>query len=151
MKKKTKRLARWVNESKNQNIKKLKFAGIHLIADFWNGKIIEDEKKIKKILTKTARKAKNTPLEITIHKFNPRGMTGVLLLAESHIALHSWPEFHYLAIDIFTCGDKANPYKALKYLKKVFKPRRIGLKIIKRGFLPTRHTSTQPTHPKKEK
>jgi len=127
---KTKRSIKWVKE------KKQKYAGIHLIAEFWGGKIIEDSKEIEKILTLAAKKAHNTPLEVTIHKFSPQGITGVVLLAESHIALHSWSEFNYLAIDIFTCGDKALPQKALDYLKKKFKPRRVEIKEIKRGVFP---------------
>ena len=113
--------------------KKRKYAGMHLLAEFWCGKIIEDKKELKKILIKTVKMAKNTPLEIVIHKFNPCGITGVALLAESHIALHSWPEFNYLAIDIFTCGEKSKPYKALEYLKKEFKPKRVVVNEIKRG------------------
>ena len=129
MAKKTKRSIQWVRE------KKLKYAGIHLIAEFWGGKIIEDPKKIEKILILAAKKANSTPLEVTIHKFSPRGITGVALLAESHIALHLWSEFSYLAVDIFTCGKKAMPYKALEYLKKVFKPKKVEIKEIKRGII----------------
>jgi S-adenosylmethionine decarboxylase proenzyme len=116
--------------------KNRKYAGIHLIAEFWGGKIIEDQKKIGKVLISAAKKANNIPLEVTIHKFQPQGITGVVLLAESHIALHSWSEFNYLAIDIFTCGEKAMPYKALEYLKKVFKPKKVQVKEIKRGVFP---------------
>lgn len=110
-----------------------KYAGIHLIVDFWNGKKIEDPKKIKKILFEAAKESHNTPLEITIHKFLPHGITGVILLAESHIAIHAWPELNYSAIDVFTCGEKTMPYLALKYLKKIFQPRRIDIKELKRG------------------
>ncbi len=113
--------------------KKIKFAGVHLIAEFWDGEIIEDSKKIEKILIGAAKAAKNTPLKIAVHKFNPQGITGVVLLAESHISLHSWPEFNYLAVDIFTCGENTFPYKALGYLKKKFKPKKIEVKEIKRG------------------
>jgi len=112
-----------------------KYLGNHLIAEFWYGKIIEDEKKLKEILFEAVRKSNNTPLKFVFHKFNPRGISGVVLLAESHIALHTWPEFNYLAIDIFTCGDKANFGKALKYLKAVFKPRKVEVQEIKRGIL----------------
>jgi S-adenosylmethionine decarboxylase len=56
-------------------------------------------------------------------------------LAESHIAFHSWPEFGYLAIDIFSCGKNAKPEKALRYLKKILKPRKVEVSIIKRGNL----------------
>ena len=127
---KTKRSIRWVVKS---NQTKLKYAGLHLLAEFWYGKIIEDPTEIKKILIGAAKAAENIPLEVSIHKFSPQGITGVVLLAESHIALHSWSEFNYLAIDVFTCGDKATPHKALKYLKKVFKPKKVEVKEIKRG------------------
>ena len=110
-----------------------KYAGIHLIAEFWNGKIIENPKEIKKILIAAVKEAKSTPLEVAIHKFSPQGLTGVVLLAESHVAIHSWSEFNYVAIDVFTCGDWAKPYKALQYLKKIFKPKKVEIKEIKRG------------------
>ena len=106
-----------------------------MIAEFWGGRVIEDSKKIEKILIGATKKAKNTPLKVAIHKFNPQGITGVVLLAESHIALHSWPEINYLAIDIFTCGEKAFPYKALEYLKNKFRPKKIKIKEIKRGVI----------------
>jgi S-adenosylmethionine decarboxylase len=125
---KTKRSIQWVKKSRKQ-----KYAGIHLIAEFWNGKIIEDPKEIKKILIGSVKEAKSTPLEVAIHKFSPQGLTGVVLLAESHIAIHSWPEFNYMAIDIFTCGDQAKPRKALQYLKKIFKPKKVEIQEIKRG------------------
>jgi len=124
---KTKRSWKWTKE-KNQ-----KYAGIHLLAEFWGGKIIEDSKEIEKILILAAKEAGNTPLKVAIHKFNPQGITGVVLLAESHIALHLWSEFNYLAIDIFTCGDKVKPYKALEYLRKKFKPKKIKIYEIERG------------------
>jgi len=130
MVKKTKRSIQWVKQTKKQ-----KYAGIHLIAEFWNGKIIEKPKEVGKILVRAAKEAKSVPLEVTIHKFSPQGITGVVLLAESHIAFHAWPEINYLAIDIFTCGNRAMPYKALEYLKKEFKPKKIIIKEIKRGKL----------------
>ncbi len=132
MQKKTKRSTRWI---RIKPIEVSKYAGVHLFADLWSGRIIEDPKKLKKILTEAAKKAKNIPLEITVHKFSPQGITGVLLLAESHIALHSWPEINYIGVDIFTCGNKAQPYKALEYLKKEFKPEKIDVREIKRGIL----------------
>jgi len=112
-----------------------KYAGVLLSVDFWHGKVIEDEKKIKNILTAAAKKANNTPLEFVIHKFEPQGITAVILLAESHISLHSWPEHNYVAVDIFTCGNKVFPYKALEYLKKAFQPKKVLVKEVKRGKL----------------
>jgi S-adenosylmethionine decarboxylase len=113
---------------------KTNYIGIHLIAEFWNGKIINNSKKIEKLLFGAAKAANNTPLKIAIHKFQPQGITGVILLAESHIAIHIWPELNYMAIDIYTCGDKSKPIKALEYFKEQFKPQRIEIKKIKRGI-----------------
>jgi S-adenosylmethionine decarboxylase len=125
--KKTKGSIRWAKR-KNQ-----KYLGIHLIAEFWGGKITEDSREIEKILKLAAKEAGNTPLEFSFHKFNPHGMTGVLLLAESHIAFHSWPEYDFVALDIFTCGPKTFPEKALEVLKKEMKPKKIKMKTLKRG------------------
>ena len=126
---KAKRLLKWVIDKKN----KINYVGTHLVADFWGGKIIEDPKKIEEILIKAAQKGDTVPLKVAIHKFSPQGITGVLLLAESHIAIHTWPEINYLAIDIFTCGEKAFPQKSLDYLKEVFQPKKVRVKEIKRG------------------
>jgi len=127
---KTKRSIKWVINEQNN----IKHAGIHLIAEFWHGKIVEDKKELKRILTEAVKRANSTPLKIVIHKFKPQGITGVVLLAESHIALHSWPEYNYLAIDIFTCGDKSTPQKALDYFQKEFAPKKVEIKKIKRGI-----------------
>ncbi len=125
---KTKRSVQWVKEKNKE-----KYIGLHLIVEFWHGKNIEDPEKIKKVLIKAAEKANSLPLEVIAHKFSPHGLTGVVLLAESHIALHSWPEINYLAIDIFTCGDKSMPYKAFNCLKNEFKPKKFKIKEVKRG------------------
>jgi S-adenosylmethionine decarboxylase len=116
-----------------RKLKKQNSLGIQLIADFWFGKKVENPKELKKILIEAAKKSGNIPLKFSYHKFNPHGLTGVLLLAESHLAFHSWPEFDYLAIDIFSCGKNAKPEKALRYLKKILKPKKVETFIIKRG------------------
>ena len=125
---KTKRSIQWVIKKRKQ-----KYSGVHLIAEFWYGKIVEDKEELKKILIESVKRANNTPLEIAIYKFEPRGITGIVLLAESHIAIHTWPEFNYTAIDIYTCGDKANPDKAIDYLKEELRPQKVEIKRIKRG------------------
>ncbi|MBU1124768.1 MAG: adenosylmethionine decarboxylase [Candidatus Omnitrophica bacterium] len=106
---------------------------VHLIADFEAPVFIEDARRIKKILWRAALLAHNTPLRVSIYKFPVQGVTGVVLLAESHIAIHSWPEHGYLAIDIFTCGKQSKPYEALAYLKEVFRPKKVKVMLIKRG------------------
>jgi S-adenosylmethionine decarboxylase len=115
--------------------KSLYYTGLHLIVEFWKNKVdIEDPKKIEEILIQAALKAKSTPLAVKLHKFNPHGISGVCLLAESHISIHTWPEKKYIAFDIFTCGKKSMPYKALEYLKKIFQPEEVQVIEIKRGI-----------------
>lgn len=106
---------------------------VHLIADFETNHSIDSPKEIKKILITAARKANNTPVKVVVHKFSPQGITGVILLAESHIAIHSWPEYNYVAVDIFTCGKKTSPRKALDYLKEKFKAREVKVQEIREG------------------
>lgn len=109
-------------------------SSIHLIVDFIAPRnVIEDPSEIEKILFEAAKVANNTPLKTAIHKFPLQGITGVILLAESHISIHTWPEHDYISIDIFTCGKKTKPYNALEYLKERFAPRSVKVKEIKRG------------------
>lgn len=132
---KTKGSIQWVNYhiKKFSALKHYNHTGVHLIADFWGGKIIGDAEKIKEILIKASLRANNTPLRVAVHKFEPQGITGIILLAESHIAIHDWPEFNYMAVDIYTCGDKSEPPKALEYLKEAFQPKKVEIREIKRG------------------
>ncbi len=127
---KTKGSTKWIRKKGD-----LENIGIHLIVEFWGGKQIEDSKKFESFLIGAAKAAKATPLKVNIHKFLPQGLTGVILLSESHITFHTWPEFKYLALDIFTCGKKCDPYKALDYFKDKIKPKNIQVMEIKRGVI----------------
>lgn len=109
------------------------YTGTHLIVEFWDSETIEDPQKIEAILAQAAKVSKNVPLDIKIHKFTPQGLTGFILLAESHISIHTWPEKKYVAIDIFSCGKESKPYLGLKYLENQFHPKKVKVKEIKRG------------------
>lgn len=124
---KTKGSIQWASKEKQR------YLGIHLILEFWGARDIEDPRLLERILRLTARKSGNTPIGFVHHKFNPHGITGVLLLAESHIAVHSWPEYQYLAVDIFTCGGRTFPERAMEYLVKKLKPKKIQKYLLKRG------------------
>lgn len=109
-------------------------SAVHLIVDFISpGNFIDDPDEIEKVLFEAAKAANNTPLKTAIYKFPVQGVTGVILLAESHISIHTWPEFDYISIDIFTCGRKTKPRNALEYLKDKFSPREVKVREIKRG------------------
>lgn len=111
-----------------------KYAGRHLILDFWGVKKIGSINHVKKALILAVEACQATLLKIELHKFSPQGISGVAVIAESHISIHAWPEYNYLAIDVFTCGQ-TDPYQAVDSLKKSFNPEKIQLEEIKRGVL----------------
>jgi S-adenosylmethionine decarboxylase proenzyme len=106
---------------------------VRLIANLVTEHFIEDPEAVEQLLYAAAKKANNTPIKAVVHKFSPHGVTGVILLAESHIAIHTWPECNYVAVDIFTCGRSTQPYKALEYLKEQFRAREVNVQEIKEG------------------
>jgi len=111
---------------------KIEYAGIHLILEFWEAENLDSIKTIKKALTEAVKAARATLLKVDLHKFSPQGVSGVAVIAESHISIHTWPEMKYAALDIFMCG-KSNPYLSVEVLKKYFKPGRVEITEIKRG------------------
>jgi S-adenosylmethionine decarboxylase len=109
-----------------------KSAGIHILLDFWGAKNINSVKFIRKALLDAVKASKFTLLKVDLHKFSPQGVSGVAIIAESHISIHTWPEYEFAALDIFVCGGK-NPKPAISSLKKNFKPKKIIFKEIQRG------------------
>ena len=95
--------------------------GIHLIADLRAATGLDDPAFIARVLTEAAAQARVTLLELKLHHFGPaKGVTGVALLAESHISIHTWPEHGLAAVDIFVCGPEARPQAALDHLVTAF-------------------------------
>ncbi len=111
--------------------------GSHIIADFWGGRTIEDADEVERILVNATHVANARILETIKHKFTPEGITAIVMLAESHISIHTWPEYDYIAIDVFTCGKSMKPMAAIKYLKEQFKPKRTELTRVARGIRPS--------------
>ena len=83
--------------------------------------LLDDEEYIKETLIEASKIAKIELLKVETHKFEPQGVTGYALLADSHISIHTWPENNVAKCDIFTCNEKCTPYKAVEYLKEAFK------------------------------
>jgi S-adenosylmethionine decarboxylase len=111
------------------------FAGTHLLLDFWGARSLTDPALIDNALRDAARAARATILHAHFHHFGPDGgVSGVLVLAESHISIHTWPERDFAAIDIFMCGS-CNPYESLPMLKAVFQPASILLSEQRRGLI----------------
>jgi S-adenosylmethionine decarboxylase len=110
----------------------VKSAGVHILLDFWGAKNINSVKFVRKALFDAVKASKFTLLKVDLHKFSPQGVSGVAIIAESHISIHTWPEYEFAAIDIFSCGDK-DPKPAVKSLKKSFTPKKVLTKEIQRG------------------
>ena len=109
------------------------FAGIHLIVDIWGASGLTDMKRIEDALRGSAKISDATLIHIHLHRFTPSGgISGMAILAESHISIHTWPEREYAAIDLFMCGDK-QPELALPVLKRAFLAKRIEVKTLRRG------------------
>lgn len=122
-------------ESANETIGDInsEYAGKHFIVDFWQAQHLQDMTVIEAALSEASNVAGATLLHIHIHKFTEGGgVTGVALLAESHISVHTWPERDYAAFDIFMCGD-TQADKALAHLVDVFQPKRKIVSEILRG------------------
>lgn len=109
------------------------FAGVHLIIDLWDAKNLNNPDIIESSLRAAAVACDTTLLNLYVHQFEPAGITGVALLAESHISVHTWPERKYAAFDLFTCGT-GNPYQAVAVLKQAFHPGHLQITEQKRGL-----------------
>ena len=92
--------------------------GKHCILELYdcNPSKLNDETFLRNTITKAAKRAGATLLNLITHRFEPQGVTGLALLAESHISIHTWPENGYAAVDVFTCGDHTMPEKACEVL-----------------------------------
>jgi len=116
-------------------VKKLNALGYHLLIEFEgvDNQLLDDHKKISELLINAAVYAKATVVESVFHRFNPYGVSGVVVIAESHLSIHTWPEYGYAAIDVFTCGDDVDPSKCYEYLLKEMAPRKYRKELKKRG------------------
>ena len=109
--------------------------GMHLLIDFWGASHLDDIEYIELALNNAALACGATVLAIHLHSFGQNaGVTGVAMLAESHISIHTWPEIEYAALDVFMCGNN-NPHLALPVLDNYFKPREVHITDAVRGKL----------------
>ena len=83
--------------------------------------LLDDKEFIRMLLYRATKECKSTLLNLAAHKFDPQGVTGIAMLAESHISIHTWPEKGMAVCDIFTCGDNATPEVGVEYMKEQLK------------------------------
>jgi S-adenosylmethionine decarboxylase len=111
----------------------MKFAGMHLLVDLWDASHLNEPDYIDAALCEAALAAQATILHSHFHHFAPSGgVSGVVVLAESHISIHTWPERNFAAIDIFMCGA-CDPYASLPVLRRAFSPARVDIGEQRRG------------------
>jgi S-adenosylmethionine decarboxylase len=108
-------------------------AGVHLIIDLYDAGRLDEIDHIEATLRRCVHEAGATLLHIHLHHFEPNGgVSGVAVLAESHISIHSWPERGYAALDVFMCGS-AEPEKCVPVLRQAFNPKRVAVSELLRG------------------
>nr|NNM90302.1 S-adenosylmethionine decarboxylase proenzyme [Bacilli bacterium] len=95
-------------------------AGRHVIAELWecNQDILNDLDKIERVMVTAALESGAEVREVAFHKFAPQGVSGVVIISESHLTIHSFPEHGYASIDVYTCGDRIDPNVACDYITK---------------------------------
>ncbi|MEL6979031.1 MAG: adenosylmethionine decarboxylase [Pseudomonadota bacterium] len=108
------------------------FAGTHLIIEVIDGTGLDDQARIEQAFRDCVDKCGATLLHMHLHRFQPQGVSGVAVLAESHISVHTWPERGYGAFDVFMCGD-ADPHQAVPVLAKAFSAGEVRVRELLRG------------------
>lgn len=112
----------------------IEFAGTHLIVDFWKAENLDNIQLMETTLRRAVKASGATLLHIHLHHFTPSGgISGVAVLAESHISVHTWPERNFAAFDIFMCGA-AEPEMTIPVLKRAFKPEKLNVNELLRGI-----------------
>ena len=109
--------------------------GKHVLLDLYGcpEELLNDQELMEQHLRDAAVKAKATIYESVFHAFSPHGISGVVVVGESHFAIHTWPEKGFAAVDIFTCSDKMQEQEAINFLKEALQAKRLSLKEVDRG------------------
>jgi len=111
--------------------------GQHVLAEFFecDSNILNNIDKVEKYMVDAALECGATIVQKCFHMFNPYGVSGVVIISESHLAIHTWPELGYAAVDLFTCGTKCDPKVAYEFLKKKFNSKKASFTELKRGII----------------
>lgn len=111
--------------------------GNHLIVEMYDcdPAIINDVELVESAMKQAVKISGARMVQSVVHRFNPHGVSGVIVIEESHFSVHTWPEYGYCALDIFTCGTEVDYYSALDSLKEAFQSNHISVSEIKRGLI----------------
>lgn len=122
------------------------YLGRHLLAEFYdcNSNVLNNVGLIESLMEQAAVACGATVVQKNFHMFNPYGVSGVVIIAESHLAIHTWPELGYAAVDLFTCGESCDPQIAYEYLRKGLHAGSAYYSELKRGMMdPASHQVMQ--------
>src|SRR5262245_6737713 len=110
--------------------------GRHLLLELFDcdSDAITNLEAVKGALVEAAKRAQATIVDVVFHEFNPFGISGVVVIAESHLSIHTWPEYRYAAVDIFSCGDVLQPSVAANHLGEQFGAERASVVELQRGM-----------------
>lgn len=110
--------------------------GIHLILDGWGcpSEVLNDIELVERALVEAVKAGGATLIDSCSHQFSPHGVTATATLAESHIAIHTWPEYGYFGADLFFCGDRCDPYAAVEPIRGMLRATQVRLTELKRGL-----------------
>jgi S-adenosylmethionine decarboxylase len=110
--------------------------GRHVLAELYGCRrdVLNDIAQVRELMVAAAIHAGAEVREVAFHKFSPQGVSGVVVISESHLAIHTWPEYGYAAVDVFTCGDKVNPWTAADYLVGAFGASNYTATEVRRGL-----------------
>jgi len=113
----------------------MKKVGTHLVVEAWQtpGDVLNDPEQIRSALVEAVFAGGATLLNLCVHQFSPHGVTATATLSESHIAIHTWPEYGYFAADLFFCG-KGDPHQAMQVLQSVLGAKEVAMQEINRGL-----------------
>ncbi|MBO8156446.1 MAG: S-adenosylmethionine decarboxylase proenzyme [Bacillaceae bacterium] len=114
--------------------------GRHVIAELWdcNADKLNDMAFIEQIFVNAALKAGAEVREVAFHKFAPQGVSGVVIISESHLTIHSFPEHGYASIDVYTCGDRIDPNVAADYIVEALEAETVEKVEVPRGKGPVK-------------
>jgi S-adenosylmethionine decarboxylase len=114
----------------------MKILGRHLIVEFvdCDKAMLDNTEALEQHMQEAVRRSGATIVRSVFHRYNPQGVSGVVVIAESHISIHTWPEYGYAAVDFFTCGESVDPYKAHDYMKEMLGARSTDIKEMQRGI-----------------
>jgi S-adenosylmethionine decarboxylase len=113
----------------------MKAIGRHIILEMWGCQNLESVETAEQALREMVSALDVNLLDLHVYPFSPVGVTGMAIVSESHLVIHTWPEYGYAAVDIFTCGSPRDPQEAVRVLREHYAPERVGVMEINRGQL----------------